>query len=69
LYLKHLPPELLKERLPCISENVVIPRLLDDVKKPEKVYPDVSLAAHFVCFMVIYLPPYKRNNAFMICRL
>ena len=48
MYLNHLPPELLKEKLPCISENVVIPRLLDDVKKPEKVYLDVSLAAHFV---------------------
>jgi hypothetical protein len=25
----------------------IIPRLLDNVKKPEKVYSDVSLAAHF----------------------
>lgn len=43
MYLKHLPPELLKERLPCISENAVIPRLLDDVKKPEKTITETEI--------------------------
>jgi succinate dehydrogenase/fumarate reductase flavoprotein subunit len=54
LHLDHLPPELLHERLPGISETAAIFAGVDVTKEPVPVLPTVHYSKFFTCPKIKY---------------